>query len=1567
MADIFDTLDAPAAEPKGDIFDQVSAPPAGDIFDQVSSTPAAQAAPQSNILTPEEIWDSIISTTSPELAKQATDLGNFALATNFGPSSLIGATQIMDDSYRQDAQEAKNILAGVQKPRLDQQEMLRTARETGRPVLFKDGKATLGEIPGEPPLSGGDQLTQGIERGLGAATLRVGEGLARVTGLSGAADSLGVDLSKMDSVLPQQTGLGKFGSGLGGATALLSGGGLPGALGIAGTQAVASGYDQALRESKEMGNPEAVARQDAQVGAFKSAVKSVPELAAYWLLGAGAAKAAAPLLQQASPLVKGLVGGAAATAANVATSTALHAINNEPLFTPEGLAQDATFGFLAHGLGEGAKAVHDEALVREQLRSAPDEALKFAASDSTFRNTSPYDPRLIDQELASRNLPAGPGAGELALENARKATADTPPGTPISPDVIEGLVRARNNAIKHDAESSMIGEINKQLSAFDPEVVKAEEEKALLPKEPPPRTEGEAPPVTAGGPRSQGVRSPLFDKRATEGAAPTAEAPPAAAPEEPVAGSTPEISTSSPEYVKAAQTLGRFQGIAEAAAKASGATDEGLAVSEAIHGTETNPQGGLAARMTRGEISPSEAKAALVDASKKAALKQLDAEKAQKRGGGNVGSLDAENESGHSVANTVAAPEPAPESTEAVSAMHSAIDSVLSERDAKILRGQLDGKSMEAIGKEHGISKQAVSQIVEKSLPKIRAAMEKAGISKEDIAHEEAQDWTQATSDRGMLRKDFGEGGALGGKGGSSKGLKVFKDRKMSELDQATGARSAKLQRSFADAQKVTKEVRKVAPTEDAQGGISLWIEAGGNMTKLQAWEAGAKGDALRKAAKAAQSLTPEQINMARKVSATFDILEQRGNKYDVLGEHRDNYVPHVWDVGSKPIFGGGLKQNFKFNKARTFENFAEGDAAGFKPKTLEIGKLLPTYLEEMNRVIADRQFVEDISTLKAKDGRPLVAPRGRVSEITTDNEGKAYLANPDAIKGMKDKEGNPIDTTDYKVLNEPALHDWRWEGKDIEGNPIYMKDDLALHPEAVDRVKAMVGKSKVREWANQPREGIGPNLLPAAFRAVDTAQSVMKREMFSLLAPFHQVQEGTHAVAHLVNPFSGIPKIDLRDAAQEDAAKHGLMLLPDRTSAQQYLEGVGGRGGFISQAARFVGEKTPIVGKAATVLADTIDGYQNYLFHQYIPGLKFKTYNAILERNMGRYGPELSRGELTPSDVKLLTAEQTNAAYGHLNYAMLDRSPTVQHFLRLGLLAPDFLEARGRFVGQAVKGLTGSKVGAEQLKALATIAAIQAASAYTISSLSSGKYSLTGDPDKRSPWDPKDPFKIVVGNRKYGLRTVPADIAHLLNDPRQFTYGRVNPLTVKTGVQLGTGLNYRGEKTSALETAEEALAQYIPITARQIPGIRDLTETSKHTPVSPLEQLAGSLGVQVSRKSPITDTYKNAQQWMDSQKIARDTGSYPVSKYQQLRYALEDGDLDQAQKEYDTLKKDATAGKLQKGFLESTNHPFTQSKEMDKKFEDSLQAKGQEKEKSVLKLAQEKRAQIVDRFSRLH
>lgn len=822
------------------------------------------------------------------------------------------------------------------------------------------------------------------------------------------------------------------------------------------------------------------------------------------------------------------------------------------------------------------------------------------------------------------------------------------------------------------------------------------------------------------------------------------------------------------------------------------------------------------------------------------------------------------------------------------------------------------------------------------------------------------------------VRKATGdERGSIGG----NIGLNI--KGKRNDLNAATTNRSTKLQTSFVDAERAQKEINNVA-NERRQNAMSIFREANGDVTVLKDWQAKAKQKWFKKAATDALALKPAEIAMTQKVGQTFDILEKRGNKYDVLSGHKDNYVPHVWDVSEKGTgFGSSkLQDRFKYNKARTFETFFDGDQAGFKPKTLALGKLLPAYLHEMNTVIADRQFVQDVSSGVATDQRPLLIPRGNAKQVEateyvvspvkkfeksvydTAAEAQAALApgqivtprrasttfvNPRGFAKPK-KGGAPIDTSDYRPADQPALSDWRWLDTDAAGNTTMLKSDLAVHPELAKRLNAMLGQSEIRRWYNEPSTGL--SIVPRAIaKGLDTGQSVMKREMFGLLAPFHQVQEGTHAIGHGVNPFFGMENMAKPSAEHMDMMRHGLMLMPEKSSGSGYIEGVGGKNSFPSQIARKYG------GAAGRLVSDVIDGYQGYLFHQYIPSLKAKTWRHIQERNMKRFAKKIASGEVTEADVKFLTSEQTNAAYGHLNYALLDRNPTMQHILQLGLLAPDFLEARSRFVGQALKP---SKAGHEQFRAIALLAAVQAGTAFTLSA-------LMGD-----EWDPKHPFEVTHKGRTYFLRSVPEDLFRLFfsgaDKRREFVSARVNPFGQKAW-QMVSGINYRGEKVGFWDTIGELLTNYIPITARSLPGVRELTATSRNNPVSPLEQLAGSMGLKISRYSPITKVYQLAHDWEKSQGIAADTGSYPVSIYQQLRYALEDGDMGKAQVEYTKIRATGVVpGKIASGFKESVTHPFTSSKATDEAFRKSLNAQG----KNQFDQAMQRRQDILKKFNAL-
>jgi len=760
-------------------------------------------------------------------------------------------------------------------------------------------------------------------------------------------------------------------------------------------------------------------------------------------------------------------------------------------------------------------------------------------------------------------------------------------------------------------------------------------------------------------------------------------------------------------------------------------------------------------------------------------------------------------------------------------------------------------------------------------------------------------------------------------KGAKETGKEALGTERMTDYRRSVLNWSAKLQKSFGEAAATQKDIQTKVPKEVRREGITNWIQADGDAAVLKQRAASTNDPKLKAGYEAALNLTPEEIAVADQVRGIYERMGQRGQAADVLNNFKDNYVTQIWDLGKTKAPAGGssrtLKERFKFSKASTFPTFFDGEQAGYVPKTKDISKLLPVYTHEMNSVIAARELVAQMSKGRASDGRRLVAPRGGGVPVEGE-QGGATLVLPKKIKG---------DTADYKVLaNQPALQGWRWASKDSSGNPIFLKGDLALHPEAYNRLKNVLGRSAIREWYTTPTTKVAA-IPKAIVRGIDFANSETKRTMLGLLAPFHQVQTGTHAIGHRVNPFGGIPKVDLTgNQTQMDAAKHGLMLLPDRASEGQFMEGFK-TSGLVS--------KIPGIGPLS-------DMYANYLFKQYIPGLKFKTYEAILKRNNEVYAKDLAARKLKPEDIKVLSAEQANAAYGHLNYADLARNPTVQHMAQIGLLAPDFLEARGRFAGQAIKGATGAKVGREQLVALATLAIAQAAAAFVTAKLSGGD------------WDKEHPFEFHVGSRKYTMRSVPEDISGLISNTRSFVHSRLSPLVGKGALQYASGVDYAGRKVTAGQTTKELLTQPIPMTLRSLPGVRSLSGQDRPGAIKAWEQLAGAVGLKISRYNTRTKLNELHADWMKNNpdpKVKADyeqqqTATFPVSKYKTLDSALADRDEDGAIKALAELKAEGQKNKdilrrmrpyVGEGINSRTKPLFHESHKLEAAFRNSLTA----------------------------
>jgi hypothetical protein len=509
-----------------------------------------------------------------------------------------------------------------------------------------------------------------------------------------------------------------------------------------------------------------------------------------------------------------------------------------------------------------------------------------------------------------------------------------------------------------------------------------------------------------------------------------------------------------------------------------------------------------------------------------------------------------------------------------------------------------------------------------------------------------------------------------------------------------------------------------------------------------------------------------------------------------------------------------------------------------------------------------------------------------------------AFLIKPkQAPNGAVTADGRP-----YRVVDHWALRDWKWATTGADGQPVIVQGDMLIHPDYYRDVKNMLGRSALTRPEGVSGYTTRPLLQVSAF---------LKQTKLSLSA-FHLTQEGLHGLFHRVNP-GNLAELDLAVPEQRGLVDHGLQIADPR-AAELFGEGLAGGG---------------LVGKAPGLGVLQVH-FNDWLFKDYIPKLKMTMALDALERNRKVYAKDVAGGKVTDDQIQALTARESNAAFGELNYRMMGRNPTVQDFLRLTVLAPDFLEARSRFVGQALKPF-----GREQQVALGLMGATLYVTARLLNQ------ALDEDPH----WD--KPFSVIYKGREYRLRTVLGDVQHLVQDPRMFAYNRLSP-AARTAIEGLTQRDDRGIKRTFWEQVKDVGSWLLPIP----------TQARSDTTMG--QQVLASAGVGTRKYGPMQQVYEMADEWkknstdpkVKEQYEAYQRETHPDSPYKPLRDAVEKGDTKAAAEAMKKLRESRTPTTIREALQ---RHLFTGSEANERKFLQTLTPE----QRAVYQKAQEERKRI--------
>lgn len=625
----------------------------------------------------------------------------------------------------------------------------------------------------------------------------------------------------------------------------------------------------------------------------------------------------------------------------------------------------------------------------------------------------------------------------------------------------------------------------------------------------------------------------------------------------------------------------------------------------------------------------------------------------------------------------------------------------------------------------------------------------------------------------------------------------------------------------------LAKQINAEFPKLD-QRAMARWMEAGGDDTVLRKWANSAATPELKEVYEAALNLSGEAKATAaagrKRLDDGFRVAADNG----IIGEtaYIENYFAHLGierpqDPKMKQLLAqvnaGVLKTNPSFAKERIFDTLFELEKAGYRQKkdadTFGFGVV--AWEQSLAEALAARQAVKAMLSAKMTDGRPMTYVGGAgeiVENMPGDpNYGKTTFVRPNLTK----KEAY-----DYQAFNHPALRNWTWIGGDEE-NSVLMHGNMLIHPEAKGQMQALLGKSWFKTFTLPEEVPLIGGRKP--FADLMKAQGFLKGTI--LIGPFHQFHIGEHAVFHGVNPFTA-PELNLEHPVMRELVDHGLMVY-NHNALAEFGEGLTGGGLFhwVGDMIKRQGGKLPdgTVLRSITNHADFLQQYGEYLFQDYIPRLKAAMAMKAVTRAEGWYAKDLASGKLTREQLLDNVAKQANAAFGELNYTYMGRNKTMQDGLRMLLLAPDFLEARLKFAGQALR-----PYGREQVKAFAMGAVIMSVLAQSINA-------AFGD-----GVDWMHPFTIKIGDFSYTPRSVMGDIGHLISDPRSFWYHRLSPMISRPALEIGTGRDISGNKMGMKDIGKDLLKSWTPIPAQGFFKRSDGVPQS----VSILNSILGSIGV---------------------------------------------------------------------------------------------------------------------------
>jgi diguanylate cyclase (GGDEF)-like protein len=486
-----------------------------------------------------------------------------------------------------------------------------------------------------------------------------------------------------------------------------------------------------------------------------------------------------------------------------------------------------------------------------------------------------------------------------------------------------------------------------------------------------------------------------------------------------------------------------------------------------------------------------------------------------------------------------------------------------------------------------------------------------------------------------------------------------------------------------------------------------------------------------------------------------------------------DNYITQFWVRGlntkesllanlqratdARAGVSPGMSPNVRFAKQRVIQNYKAGIEAGMVPVTLDPSAILRMYLNNINRAVANKKFIDVLGKEKNTIGEPIVASHQNLEELAKQRTLQAYgnTIEPAAAKMVADIQAIKA-PNDYVFINHPQLR------------------NVKVHPDIAGPMKAMF-------------DSTDPNIATRAAYAVAIAA---KRGLFSF-SLFHaksllDAMLGTSPAGwkHVPGALKMLREGD--NAGLRDLIGAGLKVIDKPMEADVSA---------FSNAMRVLETKYPVGAMPIKGIRWVQEHMDNFLWGVVHPSFKVAAALAEYEKRV------LKNPGMPKEQIAKNVASYANDIFGGLDWfkiadgvqnrygrdlALALASPSGRRFMQIGMLAPDWTVATTRAMVKAIPGVSDPMIGAMHRGYVLRSALVYLTVANGLNQLFSG----------HNLWENKDPTMVDLGDgRRMQLSKHFMEPIHWLTKPAQQAFNKIG-YPIKEPILQAVGKDYLSIKT---------------------------------------------------------------------------------------------------------------------------------------------------------------------------